>query len=226
MNALTVGCRKLSRLVLVGACLIAGSVFAQGTSVLQGSVTDTTTHQPIVDAVVTVVSPTLQGEQYGITDETGVYRIPNLPAGPYKLRVEKEAYKVYSREEITLRLDWTTRVNLELLPDTLKEVEEIVVVARSPTIDIGSSNIGLNIGASQLANLAIATPGAKGSASRSFEALAELAPGAFFDRYGVSLTGATSPENLFVIDGLSVTNPGSGLWVFLSQWSSSRNSMS
>ncbi|APR81344.1 Hypothetical protein A7982_06691 [Minicystis rosea] len=43
--------------------------------------------------------------------------------------------------------------------------------------------------------------------TRSFEGLAEVAPGAVADRYGVSISGTTSPENQYVIDGLSVNNP-------------------
>src|SRR6185436_3590725 len=51
----------------------------------------------------------------------------------------------------------------------------------------------------------------KGGATRSFESLAEVAPGATPDRYGVSISGTTSPENQYVIDGLSVNNPAFGI---------------
>src|SRR5262249_7930490 len=45
----------------------------------------------------------------------------------------------------------------------------------------------------------------------SFESLALVAPTAQTDTYGISLNGATSPENGYLIDGISVQNPGFGL---------------
>ncbi|EPX62042.1 TonB-dependent receptor [Cystobacter fuscus DSM 2262] len=124
-----------------------GSVaLAQGTSVLFGTIIDASTKQPIPDVVVTARAPSLQGEQSVVTDSSGEYRIPQLPSGVYTLRFDKEAYRLLSRDGITLRLGYSVRVNVELLP----------------------------------------------------------APGAAADTYGVSLSGATSPENQYFIDGLSV----------------------
>ena len=80
------------------------------------------------------------------------------------------------------------RVNVDLLPEALTG-EEIVVVGRAPTIDVGSTTTGINIGAEYVRNLALVRPGAKGGATRSFESLAEIAPGAHVDAYGVSVNG-------------------------------------
>src|SRR6185295_7603875 len=44
-----------------------------------------------------------------------------------------------------------------------------------------------------------------------FESVAEVAPGAHNDDFGVSINGTTSPENAYVIDGLSVNNPAYGI---------------
>ncbi|WNG25407.1 TonB-dependent receptor [Cystobacter fuscus] len=189
---------------------LAGSgALAQGTSVILGTVTDAATHEPVVDVVVTATSPNLQGEQTVVTDSQGQYRIPQLPPGVYALRFDKEAYKPLSRERINLRLDYSVRVNVELLPEAFGE--EIAVVAQAPTVDIGSAATGVNVSADFLRNIAVVSPTGKGAASRSFEALAELAPGANADTYGVSIGGATSPENQYIIDGVSVNDPGFGI---------------
>ncbi|MBI3181786.1 MAG: TonB-dependent receptor [Myxococcales bacterium] len=200
---------------IVRASLLAGSLFgsaalAQGTAVLTGTVNDAATKQPVGDVVVTATSPSLQGEQVVVTDDTGLYRIPNLPPGAYTIRLEKEAYKPFSRGDINVRIDRTIRVNVELLPEALKG-EEVVVVGRAPTIDIGSTSTGVSVGSEFIRNIAVARPGGKNSASRSFESLADIAPGANADLYGVSLNGTTSPENNFVVDGLSVNDPAYGL---------------
>jgi hypothetical protein len=197
-------------LLFVISSLVATSALAQGTAVLTGTVTDAATKQPVSDVVVTATSPNLQGEQVVVTDATGLYRIPQLPSGLYTIRLEKEAYKPYSRSDIQLRTDTTTRVNVELLPEALK-AEEIVVVGRAPTVDVGSTTTGVNVSSDFIRNIAVVAPGARGGAARSFESLAVIAPGAQTDLYGVSISGTTSPENQYVIDGLSVNDPGFGL---------------
>ena len=44
-----------------------------------------------------------------------------------------------------LRIDATIRVNVELLPEALRD-EEIVVVGKPPTVDVGSSTTGVSVG--------------------------------------------------------------------------------
>ncbi|WP_369945639.1 TonB-dependent receptor domain-containing protein [Vitiosangium sp. GDMCC 1.1324] len=193
----------------LGVCMWMPPALAQGTSVLTGTVTDASTRQPVADVVVTATSPNLQGEQVVVTDATGLYRIPQLPPGVYTLRFEKETYKVFARGDITLRLNTTVRYNAELLPEGV--TENVEVVATAPAVDVGSTRTGTSVDKDVLNHLAVVRPGSKGSASRSFESLAELAPGANTDGYGVSLNGTTSPENGFLVDGLSTGNPALGI---------------
>lgn len=85
---------------------------------LTGTVTDARSKQPLGDVVVTVTSPALQGEQVVVTDAQGLYRIPKLPAGSYTMRLALHGYKPYSRGGIFLRNNATTRINVELLPQS------------------------------------------------------------------------------------------------------------
>src|SRR4029453_18291806 len=59
--------------------------------------------------------------------------------------------------------------------------------------------------------IAVEPPSGKGGAQRSFESVAEGAPGAHTDDFGTSINGTTSPENQFVIDGISVNDPAYGI---------------
>nr|WP_253910431.1 TonB-dependent receptor [Pyxidicoccus fallax] len=181
--------------------------FAQGTSVITGTISNAADQKPLADAVVTATSPRLQGEQVVVSDSSGLYRIPQLPPGTYTLRVEREGYEPFVRSDVVLRLDRTVRVNIQLLPSSLGET---ISVSAAPTLDVGSSTAGLSVDADFLRNIAVIRPGTKGSASRSFESLAELAPGAVEDRYGVSVSGSSSPESQYVVDGLSVNDPSVG----------------
>lgn len=183
---------------------------AQAEAVLTGTVVDASTHRPVADVVVTATSQNLAGRQVAVTDETGLFRIPQLPPGSYALRFEKGGYSPFSRSNIDVRLGTTLRFNAELLPNALG-AEELVVVGKAPIVDVGSTSVGSSVGPELINNLALVRPSARGAAARSFEALAELAPGAIADAYGISLNGATSPENGLYVDGLAVGNPALGI---------------
>ncbi|WP_245814573.1 TonB-dependent receptor [Cystobacter ferrugineus] len=182
---------------------------AYADSVIIGSVVNADNKKPVADVVVTATSPNLQGEQVVVTDAQGQYRIPQLPPGVYTLRFDKESFRPFSRSEVQLRLDRTIRVNVELLPEGF--TEEIVLTGTPPTIDVGSTNTGVNVDQDFIKRIAVNRPGGKGGGARSFESLAELAPGAQSDSYGVSINGTTSPENGYVVDGLSTNDPAFGV---------------
>ncbi|QSQ19739.1 TonB-dependent receptor [Pyxidicoccus parkwayensis] len=194
--------------VLAAGLLYGSAAFAQSSTMI-GTVIDAQSRQPVPDVVVTATSPNLQGEQTVVTDAQGNYRIPQLPPGVYTLRFEKEQFRPYARADVQLRLNRTIRVNVELLPESLGEVVEIT--GTPPTIDVGSTTTGVNVDQEFIKRIAVARPGGKGGAARSFESLAELAPGAQTDNYGVSINGATSPENGYVVDGLSTNDPAYGV---------------
>jgi outer membrane receptor protein involved in Fe transport len=200
--------------VVLAVGLLFGSVaLAQSSSsVIIGTVVNAdpaANKAPIADVVVTATSPNLQGEQTVVTDAGGQYRIPQLPPGVYTLRFDGPNFKPFARSDIQLRLNRTIRVNVELLPDTF--TEEIAVTGTPPTIDVGSTTTGVNVDQEFIRRIAVNRPGGKGGAARSFESLAELAPGAQSDQYGVSINGATSPENGYVVDGLSTNDPAFGI---------------
>ncbi len=174
---------------------------------LTGTVTDAATGRPVPDVVVTATSPALQGEQVVVTDVSGLYRIPQLPPGQYTLRLEGEAYKPFTRGDISLRIDRTIRLNVQLQPESI-QAEEVIAVGRAPTVDIGSTTTGLNVGKDFINNVPFIQPNTTGT--RSFEALAAVAPQVNADTYGYSFNGATSPENGVLIDGLSVTDVAYG----------------
>ena len=202
----------LLRCACLCACLFGAPLVRaqQGAAVLTGSVKDVASGAPLVDAVVTVTSPALQAEEIAVTDATGVYRIADLPPGLYTLRIDKDAYKPYARQGLDLHADTTIRVNAAVLPETL-QAEEVVVVGTTPTVDVGSSAVGLNITSELVTSVPLAAPGGKGAAARSFESVADVVPGAQSDTFGVSFFGSSSPENRYLLDGLSVGNATYGV---------------
>ena len=191
-------------MLLLGT-LVARGAFAQlGAAQLVGQVVDASTKKPVADVVVTATSPQLQGEQVVVTDASGNYRIPQLSLGTYTLRFEKESYRPYSRAGIELRAESTIRLNVELLPETAGS-EEIVVVGKPPTVDVGSTTTGAQVSTEFIQSIPV-TRGA-----RTFDQVALVAPGVQTDFNGIAISGATSPENSYMVDGLSTNNVFNGL---------------
>jgi outer membrane receptor protein involved in Fe transport len=195
---------------VVVAALSYGTV-AYADSVILGTVFNAETQKPVADVVVTATSPNLQGKQEVVTDAQGQYRIPQLPPGLYTLRFDGESFNPFSRPEVQLRLDRTIRVNVELLPENATEAITLDFKGVAPTIDVGSTTMGINVDQDFIQRIAVNRPGGKSGSARSFESLAELAPGAQEDIFGVSINGATSPENGYVVDGLSTNDPAFGV---------------
>lgn len=198
---------SIARLAVLGSLFASSLAFAQGTAVLTGTVIDAATNQPVPDVVVTATSPSLQGEEIVVTDSSGLYRIPQLPPGSYTLRLEKESFKPFSRGDINVRSDRTIRLNVQLQPESI-QAEEVVVVGKAPTVDVGSTSTGLTVGKDFVNNVPFVQPNVTGT--RTFESVAAIAPQVVADKYGFGINGTTSPENGVQLDGISITDPAYG----------------
>jgi hypothetical protein len=199
-----------SLVVALAVWLAAGSASAQqGAGALTGVVSDNTTRQPLSGVVVMVKSPALQEDQIAATDDAGFYRIAHLPPGIYTVSFERDGYFPSQQGGIALRSDATLKVSALMVPSTQKQ-EDIVLTVR-PTVDVGSSTSSTTLSSAMIKRVPVAAPGAKGAAARSIESVASVAPEASDDLYGVGISGATSPENHYSVDGLSVGNPGKGI---------------
>jgi outer membrane receptor protein involved in Fe transport len=190
--------------------LICSTALAETNGVITGTVQDAATRNPLANVLVTATSPALIGEQIVLTDAAGEYRVPQLPPGIYALRFEREDHKPFSRQGIEVQPGYTLRFNAELIPD-VAGATTISVVGRPPVVDVASTQQGAVIDQDFIRNIALAPPQGITGNGRSFESVALVVPTARADLYGVSLNGTSSPENSYLIDGLSTRNPSKGI---------------
>ncbi|MCY1076519.1 TonB-dependent receptor [Archangium lansingense] len=193
--------------VVVVACL-SFSAAAQADTAIIGTVSNAETKEPVPDVVVSATSPSLQGERVVVADAQGQFRIPDVPPSVYTLRFDKESFKPFSRTDIPVRPDRTVRVTVALEP---MPMEDEYPGCGSPVVDVGSTTTGMNIYQDFTQHFALNRPMDKRGAARSFESLAELAPGARSDAYGASIHGASPFENAYWVDGLSTNEPVLGV---------------
>jgi hypothetical protein len=196
---------------IVGASVALFSASARADvslSIVSGRVVDQKSGRPLGDVVVIVTSPSLQGERSVVSDDSGFFRMPNLPAGNYTVQMFRGSYQPFSQNGVKLAPGTSIRLNAQLVAE---EDKAISVVVQAPTIDSQSSSTGVNFGKDFITRIPFVSPVAMGGAVRSFEAAAAAAPGARSDGYGISLGGTTSPENNYLVNGINTADVALGV---------------
>ncbi len=92
----------------------------------------------IPDAKVQVVRIDTNSVLELVTNVEGLYTAPNLPAGNYRVVMEKAGFKSITREPVEVRPRMSVRVDVAMQPGTVDE--SIVVTAEAPLLDTATMN--------------------------------------------------------------------------------------
>lgn len=197
-------------LTAVSALLIAfgsiGTAFAQGSSgLLDGHIVDAAGSG--VAGVAVTVSDTSTGlTRTATTNSSGKFKM-QLPPGVYELKSTKSGFSSVTIEKVMVNLGAASQVTI---PVTASTIEEITTYGTATSLmPAATGETGLNISLEELSKLPVA---------RNIESVALLAPGTVAgdnafgdDKTLVSFGGASVAENVYLIDGLNVTNFRNGL---------------
>jgi hypothetical protein len=154
---------------------------------------------------IEATSPSLQGTRATTSGPDGAFRIPAVPPGEYRVVVSLSGFRPVEKAAI-VRLDSTATADFTMEPAA---TEQVVVSGAAPLIDSTSTTTGTTYTASVIAHLPTA---------RNYADIVKANPGVSTDRgatEGRSLTlsiyGATSAENQWIIDGVNTTNVYKGV---------------
>ncbi len=86
---------------------------AVGAGQMQGIVTDPT-GAPVASATVEALQTDSGLRRDVTTGQTGEYLLPNLPVGPYQLKVTKASFETYTQSGIVLEVGNNLRVDVQL----------------------------------------------------------------------------------------------------------------
>jgi hypothetical protein len=191
-------------LVLV---LAAAGAWAQGrTSAIAGIVTDES--GGIVRGARIKASHLSTGEtRTAVSSESGVYRIPLLALGAYRVTAEKDGFKASRHEGVILELDREAVVDYVLHVGDL--TESVVVSERARIIEATPSALTNLVDSNTIEQLPLN--------GRDYIQLATLQAGAPVARartrnvnqgYGlpISISGSRPYQNNFLLDGVSLTS--------------------
>jgi hypothetical protein len=160
---------KLGRLiwfVVVGMLLAIPTIASAQESTLTGTVRDNT--GGVLPGVTVTATNEAAGTQFvGVTDESGIYRIPVRP-GVYRITAELAGFNTVARPGVELLLGRTIALNLDMQVSGLQET--VTVTGEAPLLDVTSSDIAGNIDPRQMQELPLN--------GRNWMDLTLLAPGA------------------------------------------------
>ncbi len=150
-------------------------------------------------------SASLQGVRTVTTDGEGRFRFPAVPPGRYSVLAARPGFRPTERSA-TVSLDATTGADFVLEPSL---EEQISVTGEAPRIDPTSTTTGTNYTSSVISRLPV---------SRNYADIVKSNPGVSTDRgttegrsLALSVYGATSAENQWIIDGVNTTNVFKGV---------------
>src|SRR5438132_9515942 len=145
----------------------AGSAFAQEvTASITGTVTDPS-GAAVGGATVTAKSVERGLTYAAATNDSGLYRIAQLPAGTYELRVEKPGFATSSHPAFVLTVNQVARIDVAMKVGQVSETVEVTGAA--PVLETDVTQVDTVINAATNDNLPLA--------ARNYVQLTLLAPG-------------------------------------------------
>lgn len=152
-------------------------------------------------ATVTVTGP--QGSKSAVTDSEGRYSVPFLVPGNYDVRAELQGFKTVEVKGVAVSLGQTQTVNLKMEVGGLTETVE--VTGTTAIVDTTSTTTGAVLSEELLSRVPV---------GRRFTDALYLAPGVSsggsVGDANPSMSGGTGLDNLYVVDGVNITNTGYG----------------
>ncbi len=172
---------------------------AQTTGTIEGTVTDQS-GAALPGVTVEIASPNLQGTRNMVTAADGRFRFPSVPPGAYSVTATLQDFGK-TQKNATVTLDATATVNLSL---ALSTTAEVTVTGEAPLVDKTSTTTGTSYSARVIDKLPV---------GRNYAEIVFSQPGVQADfgetqgrSLAISIYGATSAENLFLIDWVNTTN--------------------
>jgi hypothetical protein len=148
-------CRAFLATLTVTVCLAQGDRAS-----LTGIVTDNS--GSVVPVVTINVTNTLNNSMYrSATTAAGVYTVPNLPVGTYKLEFVAQGFKKLERSNIALTQGQVLRVDVTLEVGAVTETVEVTAVASG--IETDTPRVSTNMPNAQLRDLPVAMSGGRTS---------------------------------------------------------------
>jgi len=170
-------------------------IFAGTTGKIAGIITDASTGEPLFGANIV-----LKGTQMGAaTDLNGNYAILNVSPGPYTIVVSMVGYQSVQFENVQVKVDLTTSLDVSL-KETAVETEAIIVIAERSLVIKDNTGSLSSTTAEQIENLPV----------NSVQDILRLSAGVIEEAGRLSIRGGRTSEVAYWVNGISTTDVYNG----------------
>jgi hypothetical protein len=207
---------KFTLLVLGATSLLLGQTQAS----ITGALTDSS-GAAIPGASITVKNTQTNATRVAVTNDAGIYSVPQLVPGTYSLQAESKGFQTAVRQGIELQVQQTARVDVTLQPGNVNQTMEVSAAAQmlsseDATVGTVIENkriVDLPLNGRDFLQLVALSPnvtagfGAPGQAS--------LRQGGNRANENFAVAGQRGTANYYTLDGVSNTDVNFNLYVFL-----------
>ncbi|MGA3188660.1 MAG: TonB-dependent receptor [Bryobacteraceae bacterium] len=190
--------------------LFGGFVFSQSTGNIGGTVTDAS-GSTVPNASVTVRSEAIGEERTTKTDGAGIYLVPSLPVGTYRVEVRVPGMQTVASTGVVLSVGSTVRQDFTLKVSAVSETIEVSGVA--PLIDASTNTLGsvvnqatvqeIPLNGRHFIDLSLLTPGTVTPPVNGFLTAPLRGQGSF----SFNSAGAREDSVNFMINGINLSDP-------------------
>ena len=142
--------RQIIFVVVVSLLFIRAARAQSPNGTISGTVFDPA-GKVVAGAEVTVVNDATRVQNYTKTNSDGVYVLPNLPPGSYRLQVAKLGFKTLIKPDITLNVQDALAINFTLPIGAVSET--VTVEGGAPLVNTGSGSVSTVIDQNLVENL-------------------------------------------------------------------------
>ena len=144
--------RISARLIVVsmlwlGCC---AGVFAQATSQISGTVTDAS-GAVVAGAQITATQTDTGVTRTATSDASGVYALPSLPLGPYRMEVKKEGFTTFVQTGIVLQVGTAPTIDPVLKVGAVTQT--VQVESTAPMVDTTTTGVGQVVNSQSVVDL-------------------------------------------------------------------------
>ena len=181
------------------ACVLALTLVAVGhaqinVGSINGTVTDSS-NAVVVGVAVSVVNNATGVAYSALTNETGTYRIPELPTGTYSATFKKPGFSTINRTNIEIRIGQDVAINEVLAAGSINET--INVTSDVPILETGRATVNLNLGSEALTDLPLDVTGGRDITAFAYS-LAATTTGSNFSGH---IAGSQDMTKNVIVDG-------------------------
>jgi hypothetical protein len=192
-------CRPLLLSLLVVSLASSSLLFGQSTNAALTGVVDDPSKAVIVGAQVTAINTETRVKSSTTTNSSGVYVLPALVPGSYRLEVDKEGFKGIIEPGVVLHVQDIVQLNFHMALGSMSET--VTVEANSVNINTTDASVSTVVDRQFAENLPLN--------GRSFQTLINLTPGVvitpttLYDQGQFSVNGQRTSSNYWMVDGVA-----------------------